>query len=94
MVLFLCSPEEVKRTSVLCCVLCMCTQHRRSWTLPVDGASWRGGRRFVTGGGVQAWLFTCRWCSQFVFLLVVILILLKVYLCPCVWIRPLVFHVQ
>lgn len=71
MVLFLCSPEQVNCSSLSCCVLCMCTQHIKGWMLPADGASWRGGKRFVTTGGVQAWSFTCRCCSQLVFLLVV-----------------------
>lgn len=53
MALFLCSPEQVKHSSLSCFVLCMFTQHIKGLMPSANGASWRGGRRFVTPGGVQ-----------------------------------------
>lgn len=94
MVLFLCSPEQVKHSSLSCFVLCMFTQHIKGLMPSANGASWRGGRRFVTPGvqvpdhllvGGVLRLFFCFW---------LILIPLKLYLCPCVWIIPLSFMWQ
>lgn len=57
-----------------------------------DGASWRGGKRFVTAGQ-QAWSCIVSGVPILCFCLWLILILLKVYLCPCLWVIPLTFHV-
>lgn len=89
MVLFLCSPEQVKHRSVSCCILCMCTQHIKGECPLVMGLLEEGAKDlWHQESRVLAWSFTYKWCSQFVLLRP-----LEVYHCLGVWIIPLMFYV-